>query len=141
MKEIQISSGGANVTVRVLGYERPSSSDECDANWLKCIVDIDVFPFRGSYEASFATQDFLRLEREISAMHSKLCGEAIFDPEEGALDIRFKINSLGQVLIEGKAVVLGETRANLKFSFSTDQSYLGKLRQELASAVEEFPVK
>ncbi len=141
MKEIRIRGEGGQIAVQVLGYERPAAGNLSDANWLNCSINVDISPFSGHYGASLSTQDFLAFGEELAVMSDRLAGEAKFDTDEGALSLRLVMEPLGELLIEGEAVVVGAIRAALKFTLHADQSYLGELRREVAAALNEFPVR
>jgi len=141
MKTINIVGENGKLTIEINRYERSTSKDVDDANWLNCTVYIDVPPFSGRYDASFSTRDFLTFGQELGVLSDHLSGQATFETDEGALRLRLVMGTRGEMMIEGEAEIRASARAALKFTLQADQSYLAELRRSVMAVSTEFPVR
>lgn len=130
---------GRRLTIDVHGYERNSSQDLYDANWLRCSVDVDLGRFRGAVDASFTTQDFARFLSELDQVMGGAAMAATFQTMEEALSIRVEVNRAGRVVVAGNLREIDAGGSALSYSFDSDLSFLQKSHSELKRIVSEFP--
>lgn len=138
---MSIKGSGGSILIEVLGYERPTESGGSDANWVNCRVDLSVIPFRGQYNASFTTQDFVDFHKELDAIVCGTISKAAFIGDEQSLSFEIEIGARGAAVVTGEACLLGQPKVAVKFSFETDQSYLQGSLKELAEVIKQYPVR
>lgn len=141
MISVPIGGTGGSVTIEVIGYENPAAGDDSDANWLRSTVRVSVGPFAGDIEGSLTTQDFAYFERELSEVLRTLQGKATFQTDEGWLRFEVGMSLRGTATVSGVVKAGGGSQASLRFSFETDQSYLGETNRALGAVAKDFPVK
>lgn len=141
MISVPIAGSGGSVTIEVIGYESPDAGNDSDANWLRSTVRVSVGPFAGDIEGSLTTQDFAYFERELSEMLRTLQGKATFQTDEDWLRVEVGMGSRGTATVSGVVKAESGSQASLRFSFETDQSYLGETKRALSEVANEFPVK
>lgn len=140
-RTLSIKGHSANLEIEVQDYENRTARDLSDANWLKCVVSLNVPPFVGKYLASFTTQDFRDLLEQLATALKDLTGTASFQNDEEELLFNVKFGSMGQVVISGTAKVSGQAETNLTFAFESDQSFLQQSLKELEAITNHFPVR
>lgn len=141
MISVPIAGTGGSVTIEVIGYENPAAGNDSDANWLRSTVRVSVGPFAGDIEGSLTTQDFAYFERELSEVLRTLQGKATFQTDEDWLRFEVGMGSRGTATVSGVVKAGGGSQASLRFSFETDQSYLGETNRALGAVAKDFPVK
>ena len=141
MISMPIEGTGGSILIEVLGYENAATSNESDANWLRCRIKIATGPFSGEIDAALTTQDFAYFERELTEVLRTLKGKATFQTDEDGLRFEVEMGSRGVAMVSGAAKAKGGSRASLSFSFETDQSFLAQTKRALAEVVEHFPVQ
>lgn len=130
---------GHQLTINVHGYERESSQDPYDANWLNCSVELCLGRFRGAVDASFTTQDFSRFRLELDQVVRGVARAASFQTMEEALSIRLVADSAGRVIVAGNLRELDAGGTVLSYSIESDFSFLQRSHGELKRIVAEFP--
>lgn len=130
---------GRRLTIDVHGYERESSQDPYDANWLRCSVDLDSGRFRGAVDASFTTEDFARFLLELDQVVRGDARAASFQTMEEALSIRVEIDRAGRAVIAGNLREIDAGGSVLSYSIESDLSFLQRSHGELKRIVTEFP--
>ena len=141
MISVSIAGSGGSISIEVIGYESPDAGNHSDANWLRSTVRVSVGPFAGDIEGSLTTQDFAYFERELSEMLRTLQGKATFQTDEDWLRVEVGMGSRGTATVSGVVKAESGSQASLRFSFETDQSYLGETKRALSEVANEFPVK
>ncbi|MCL5773494.1 MAG: hypothetical protein M1536_03860 [Firmicutes bacterium] len=137
----EIAGHGARLSIEVFNYENSSAQNISDANWLKCRVVLNIYPFSGNFDASFTTQDFVRFLDDLRKILSELSGTASFLTDEDTLRLTVKMEKTGGVQISGIAEVSDQTHVTLSFSFKSDQTFVSQTYRELEAIVLQFPVK
>lgn len=141
MISVLIAGSGGSVTIEVIGYENPAAGNDSDANWLRSTVRVSVGPFAGDIEGSLTTQDFAYFERELTEVLRTLQGKATFQTDEDWLRFEVGMGSRGTAMVSGVVKAGSRSQASLRFSFETDQSYLGVTKRALSDVANYFPVK
>jgi hypothetical protein len=142
MSESIILAGvNGRLILEVSDYERPTASDEYDANWVMAHVSIQSGPFSGSFRASFSTHDFARLEREFSDAVKTLAGSIEFESAEGDLSFSIKLSNRGSADVAGSAKPNTWPGSTLSFAFETDQTVLAEAVRQLTRVIRRLPVK
>lgn len=139
MKRMSVIGDGGRVDIDVLTYERPDTNDGSDANWLSCAVSVQIGPFSGRYDASFSTQDFAYFAEGLEQLQGGVVGEAVFDPEEGAIALKMLGNGSGQVIVEVRSVIVAAYRVLVDSKMPSDQSYIPELLHSVRAILREFP--
>ncbi|MBM5811370.1 MAG: hypothetical protein FJ191_05310 [Gammaproteobacteria bacterium] len=141
MISVPIAGTGGSITIKVIGYENPAAGNDSDANWLRSTVRVSVGPFAGDIDGSLTTQDFAYFERELSEVLRTLQGQATFQTDEDWLRFEVGMGSRGTATVSGVVKAGGGSHASLRFSFETDQSFLGETNRALGAVAKDFPVK
>jgi hypothetical protein len=141
MISMSIEGTGDSISIEVLGYENAAASNESDANWLRSKVRVAAGPFSGDANGALTTQDFVYFERELTEMLRTLQGKATFQTDEDWLRFEIRMGSRGTATISGAVKASGASQASLRFSFETDQSFLGSTKRGLAEITANFPIK
>lgn len=141
MISVPIDGTGGSISIEVLGYENAAASNDSDANWLRSKVRVAAGPFSGEVDAALTTQDFVYFERELTEMLRTLQGKATFQTDEDWLRFEIGMGSRGTATVSGAVKAGGGSQASLRFSFETDQSFLGQAKRALAEVSANFPVK
>ena len=139
MNRVSIRGEGGRVDLDVIAYERPNVTEGSDANWLVCTVSVQAGPFSGRYEASVSTQDFVYFAEGLERLHEACAGEALFDPEEGAISLKLLGNGRGQISIEIRSLIVATPRVLVELKMLSDQSYLPELLQSVRAVLRDFP--
>jgi hypothetical protein len=138
----RVHIGGAQrefVELRVLS--RSSAADYWDGNWLACEVSVVVGGFRGRFEASLRTDEFLRFEEEVRKLHETLNGTAEFAAMEEQVRLELLGDGRGHVQCHGKLRDVAGTGNQLSFSLTLDQTQLSGTVAQLTAVLSRFPVR
>jgi len=134
---------GEFVSIDVLNYDYQNSSDNDDANWLSCNIDLSNSPFQAKIKASLRTEDFVRFANSVERLRQLPTSKiAVFETMEGWLTIEIEKDKLGKLIIIGLARDVDKSiGSSLKFTFCSDQTYLEPLLSEINSIRNKFPVR
>ena len=133
---------GQRIAVAVHGYERSEpQANAYDANWLRCLITVELGKFRGEVEASLTTNDFSRLAAQVAQLVSGAVGTASFDTIEESLTLGIAIDHAGRATISGMLRADASRRTSLSFDFESDVSFVRQLQIQLALVVSEFPAR
>lgn len=138
---ITINGEGSQITISIVGYEHPTSTDADDAYWVVSDVEIAVGPFNGKYRAAMMTYDFDNFCSEVEGLLKSSRSKAKFTTHEGWLNLQIEVAKLGGVVVSGTATAQSLAEATLAFTFPSDQSHLQQTLISLKSAIKQFPVK
>lgn len=130
---------GRRLTISVHGYERDTSHDPYDANWLRCSAEVELGQFHGSVDAAFTTHDFARFLSELAQVVQGAAVAASFQTIEECLSIRVEVDRAGRVVVRGKLREIDSEGAALSFAFDSDLSFLRETQSELIQVASEFP--
>ena len=131
----------AKIDIYVSGYERPAAENQSDANWLRCKGTVLIGRFSCSGDYSMMTSEFAEFEKTLKAGIERLSGVVSFSTIEGGLGWDIEFNSRGQATISGFVKSVGSPKAELRFSFQSDQSYLQQTLSELVTVNRQFPIR
>jgi hypothetical protein len=129
----------SKLEIQVGGYTTAAPQDPYDANWLQCSVDVDVGRFRGAVEASFMTQDFIRLADHLRDVLGGSSRKASFRTMEEALSFDIEVDRAGRAKVTGQLRDIETDGCTLDFAFENDLSFLEQTSEELRQIVAEFP--
>ena len=138
----RIHIGGAQrefVELHVLS--RSSAADYWDGNWLACEVSVAVGGFRGRFEASLRTDEFLRFEEQARKLYETLNGTAEFAAMEEQVCLELLGDGRGHVQCRGTVRDVAGTGNQLSFSLNLDQTQLFGTVAQLAELLNRFPVR
>jgi hypothetical protein len=120
------------------GY--PLADDYWDGNWLVVDMSIEMWSWRGRYEALLRADEFERFLEGLRPLQADLVGTATFASMEAWLFLHLTGDGLGHIDVEGDASALHENGTNLSFRTTLDQSFLPGLIRELEAVMSAFPV-
>jgi hypothetical protein len=139
MTIIVLEGHGGSVSIEIRDYENAAASDVSDANWLSSRISVTAGPFRGEFDAALTAQDLTYFRNGLAALLETLKGKAEFRSDEEWLSFDIDMQSLGTARVKGIAKANDGSESSLAFSFETDQSYLGKTKAAVDTAVGRFP--
>lgn len=137
---INIAGPGCGIAITVLGYERDGRAG-ADPEWLTCIVECSVGPFRGTLRVPLATEDLARLEESLTRALDGSATRAGLDTIEGRVTISIDVGSRGDATVSGNLRYESGPEAVLGFKFESDQSYLRGTLAEVGRALATFPLR
>lgn len=141
MTVVPIKGKTSNLSIEVLDYENANASNSYDANWLSCVIRIEIGPFQARYTASLTTDDFLEFSESLQEV---LCGsrtKSIFSTFEEWLRIEICASSSGTSVVSGQASDISTPDVSLRFAFEIDMISLERTLWALRSVVKKFPNK
>ena len=141
MNVIPIKGKTSNLSIEVLDYENASAFNSYDANWLSCVIRIEVGPFQAQYVASLTTDDFLEFRESLQEVLRGSTSKSIFSTFEEWLRIEICASSSGTSVVSGEASDVSTPDTSLRFSFEIDKIGLERTLWALRSVVKKFPNK
>ncbi len=141
MAEWKLEGSGAQLTMEVVSYERESTVDASDANWLRCRARGTFGAFTCSSDYSIPTLDFRQFETSLREMLEGRSKQAYFSTMEEGLGLDLVLDRAGRCRISGFLRSFGMPRTKLEFTFDSDQSYLQQTLVGLVRVNECFPVR
>jgi len=138
---ITIAGDGAQIILTLHGYERERTSDLSDANWLDCHLNFRIGEITGSIDLTIESHDLKGFAEQLDRLIQGDIIEAELKPVEEAVLCTINMTTFGHALVSGVIKTHGSVKAELLFSFESDQSFLRQTSIELNAAVEKFPVK
>ena len=141
MNTVLIKGDNGYVSIDVLGYENEAASNDSDANWLSCIVEVRAGPFAGRFQAAVTTGDFAAFEEQLNGLLRNSMDKARFETDEDCIRFEITTNSRGAVKISGTAKSLNTDAATLSFTLQSDQSALVGVMAAVRSTIDSFPAR
>jgi hypothetical protein len=138
---IEIQGEGARVSIEIVGFQRPNSTNVDDANWLQGNLKITLESFSCRMCIPLRTYDLSQLQVELETCLQALEGRATLRLLEPVLQVDLDFNRRGHVTVKGVAQTLGQRRSALSFSFDSDQSYLAETNRQLKAALLSFSIR
>jgi hypothetical protein len=141
---VAFSIGGSErnkITVEVVNYERPASSEYHDDNWVNVGVYISVGAFSGRFAASFITEEFVAFRAQLRKLYETLKGEATFTTMEGQLTLNLVGDGRGGITLKGEALDQPGIGNCLTFEIALDQTYLATTLDGLDQIIAAFSVR
>ena len=134
------TSNRAHIVVGASRRQHPEARDYWDGNWLLGTVSIATGAFRGSFEAQFRADEFVRFRDQLRALYEKLVGRAVFDPMEPWLRIEVEGDGRGHFRVRCRADDQPGVGNTLTFSLEFDQTELPGVLVDQDVICEAFPV-
>ncbi|WML46140.1 hypothetical protein [Neobacillus sp. PS3-40] len=128
------------IEIEVIGRSHPKCTDYWDGNWIISNIRIEVPGYRAQFKADLRTDELRNFGNELKLMDKKLKGKASLINLDGYLEIECEINKQGTIHWTSETCYPAGIGAVLKFDFSSDQSYLKGIVQEIESILSIFPV-
>ena len=130
---------GGRIVVEVAGRQH-DTDDYRDGNWLSCRVSVQAGGFRAAFDASFRSEDFVRMRDGVRVCMTDPRGAFVFETMEEQLSILAKGNGLGRFTAECSAMDAAGYGNLLTFTLSFDQTRLALLEEELLALQRAYPV-
>ena len=134
------SDSDGEVSVKVLGYERPHAADISDANWLNAEVAFNSGGCSFRYNANITTNDIKYFLDDLEKALTTLEGKASFLTDEEDIVLHLQFNKLGAVSIVGELKDINFPETKVVFELNSDQSFLSSVCSELHQLKEKYPV-
>jgi hypothetical protein len=140
--EFRLGTSSDGLTLRIRG--RPyagASQDPWDQDALTVEVEAHATPFRGLFKTTLWIREFRKLRDDLARLSQTLSpsDNVAFDPLEHAVQLDFRIDQLGHVLVHVLLRPEDATGAMLEYELSLDQSYLPGLVSQLDALLEQYP--
>lgn len=129
-----------NVVIHIFGLAFPNSKDAIDRNVLNSHVKINIPGYNVHFPTILNTVDVERFLACIQLMYKNMTGASMLNNRDDTIHIKGEINELGHIDWYGETCYPAGIGAILTFEFTSDQSYLEKLIQELAAIINTYPV-
>jgi hypothetical protein len=130
---------GGQVVFDVAGREI-GTDDYWDGNWLSCRVSVHARGFRGAFDATLRSEEFVRMRDGVRVCMTDLRGTFVFETMEEQLSIVAKGDGLGHFTAECTARDVAGWGNLLTFTLSFDQTRLAPLAGELDALLRAHPV-
>ena len=127
------------IAVDVHGYERETSGEYWDDNWLTVDICVRAGGFRGKAAATIITSELTKFLSELRPLYETLNGSAQFETMEEQLSLRLIGDGKGHVELRGKVADQPGIGNSLNFTLQFDQSQLGASIRELERVALQFP--
>lgn len=127
--------------IALQGYERSTTGDYWDDNWLVAKVSISVGGFRGKFQASLQAGEVQAFHDGLVALLETLEGRVEFETLEEQLSLALIGDGLGHIRVEGQAMDQAGIGNRLSFNIDMDQTQLQLSVQSLREAIAAFPVR
>ncbi|MFC4307331.1 hypothetical protein [Cohnella boryungensis] len=132
---------GELISIQVIGYSYPHSDEYWDANWLTCDVNAKIPGFVAQFSASLRTEELTSFYYDLIEMYDRMTGSSSMVGLESNVDIKVRMDKLGKLEWQVKLMYPVGNGATLEFEFSSDQSYMVELIDELKAINMHFPIK
>jgi hypothetical protein len=139
--EFELKNSDCSLKIEPLASMWPEAEYDYDRNMLNSRIIINAGKFNGDYNAVIATFDFKRLKEGFLKLYNNLGGTFNFEPIEGQLSIKIKVDGIGHfycdcLATEDPGIDLSELRFNLTF----DQTQINDFVEQLDSINKSFPI-
>jgi hypothetical protein len=142
MSQICIGSlSGEHVSIEVIGYEFPESTDVDDGNWLISVISVRAGIWQGRIRALLRTEDFPEFSRQIKELYQNPIASAKFGTMEEWLELTFTSDRYGHINVEGSALDDPGIGNELRFHFQIDQSFLPAILESLEALGVAYPIR
>lgn len=132
--------GGEAVTIRVGGRMHPDATDYWDGNWLLSPIEVVVGGFTGRVQAGLRADELVSFREQLQELHRTLEGEAKLESLENWLILVATGDGLGHVEVTGAARDEPGMGNELRFGFTSDQTFLPEIIDALLQVEQLFPV-
>lgn len=130
---------GGQIVFEVAGRAH-GGDDYWDGNWLACRVSVQARGFRGTFDASLRSEEFVTMRDGVHMCMSDLNGTFVFETMEEQVSIVARGDGLGRFTANCTARDAAGWGNLLTFTLSFDQTRLAPLAAELDSLVGAYPV-
>ena len=111
-----------------------------DANWIRVDIRVNIPGYTASFEAYMLSSEFENLAQQLQKMHNNIIKKFYFAPLEAQIILQAEMDSLGKIEWQCETTHPIGNGATLRFSLTSDQSYLPKLIAELKKMMHAFPI-
>lgn len=130
---------GGQVVIDV-GGRRYGTDDYWDGNWLSCRVSVRAGAFRGAFDASLRTEEFVRMRDGVRVCLADAKGTFVFETMEEQLSIVAKGDGLGHFTAKCIARDVAGIGNLLTFELSFLHTQLAPLAADLDALLRSHPV-
>lgn len=138
--KIHLLGEETTIEIVVIGRSHPECTDYWDGNWIISNIWIEIPGYKAQFKADLRTDELWNFSNELKLMNKELKGKASLINLDGYLEIECEINKQGVIHWTAETCYPAGFGAVLKFDFSSDQSYLIGIVQEIESILSVFPV-
>ena len=129
------------IAIDVVGYERPTSGDYDDDNWVVTQIEVRIGGFKGKARAALRTTELVEFGSQLRTLHETLSGTAEFTTLEGQLHLQLEGDGKGHINLKGEVMDQAGVGNRLHFSLEFDQSRLADSVRDLDAVISKFPVR
>lgn len=139
MSRMMLAGDNVRLEIDILGYEDSDSPDESDANWLKCIVDLQASGLRVNFRLALSTVCLGSFHEQLLRVVSSMNGSASLEADEGQLLAVIEMQPYGAAALRLNVELTDGVRVTCAVRARSDQSYLQQAAEQLGAVVAEFP--
>lgn len=140
MKFHLLGEENEKVEIEVLARTHADTTNYWDINWIESNIKVDIPGYLVHFNASLRTDELRDFVNELKLMNGNLKGKATLNNLDNYLHFECEMNHLGKIQWSGETCFPSGNGAVLNFEFTSDQSYLQSLIEELNAILEAFPV-
>ena len=129
------------IAIDVVSYERPTSGDYDDDNWVVTQIEVRVRGFKGKARAALRTTELIEFGSKLRPLHETLSGTAEFTTLEGQSHLQLEGDGKGPINLKGEVMDQAGVGNRLHFSLEFDQSRLADSVRDLDAVISKFPVR
>ncbi|SDH52630.1 hypothetical protein SAMN04487975_105139 [Planococcus glaciei] len=126
--------------IEVLQRNYPNSRDYWDANWIASRIHLEIPGYTAHFEADLRTNELKEFADELRDMNEALKGTATLKNLDDYIHLTGTMNSLGKIIWNLETRFPAGDSAKLSCTFTSDQSYLRILIDEVDTVLEAYPV-
>lgn len=140
--KLTISTTGFSISIDVLCYENDSPSTTEDAQWLLCETEVDAKWCNAKLPITLRTVDFGEFKAALRLLIDKSTSEASLSTLDDACRMAFRYTRDGGIEFLGNiSSDLTGSSVAITWLTTVDQSYLGRLENELGFIQSQFPIR
>jgi hypothetical protein len=139
--KVNVRGHGGGAVLEICGYENPAATTKDDANWLNCLIDLELHGFSAHASVNLTTHDLVAFQNELSQATLPNGGRATLADYEGTIELSITISPSGGGSINGFVARKGGLRAKLEFVIPCDQSFMASTLADISKAKATFPEK
>lgn len=129
------------LSLDVLAYERATTGQYEDDNWLRVKITVHAGGFRGKVDASIMTGELVRFAAQLQPLYETLTSTAEFNTLEEQLQLRLSGDGKGHIDLKGEVVDRAGIGNRLCFDLEFEQSQLAASIRQLDAVITAFPVR
>jgi hypothetical protein len=143
MKEsviIEIGGERPRTTIKVVGRERPMSTDYWDGNWLIVVINFIGRYFEGSYDSTILAQDFEAFLGLVDKFLAGTEGSIEFEPTDGRISLTLSTRTLGGAHVSCTWGSLDGLLESASAEWDLGYEDLVRLKTGLSAVLSTFPI-